>query len=573
MSHLCAIRQKNRCGLASAPTNVCATWCRIAHVRKFLLLALSFLGLFDSLYLWWVYTSPSHPLVCLGTGCDVVRASSYSHVWGLPVPLYGVALYGALVLLAFAETLGGRVLFTPIRYLMLLVSAGGFAVSLVLSGLEAFVIHAWCAWCVLSAITVTLIAALALWRVTRPPEPVTGQAALASVRWQFGLFVVALLVGIPAFAYLARSGELPLPKPKPAAVVAAHLVRPDSYSTGDPNSPVTVVEFADFQCPMCRLAQQTVENILSQYGSRIRFVFRQFPEKTIHPYAEKAAEASECAGEQGKFWQAEKLFYQKQSDLRVPALEGYAAQLGLNTQQFDECLTSGRMKSRVQQDIADGKALGVVGTPTFFVGRQEILGAPDPEYFSRLITEQLAASVQSPSPAAGAPATSTSPAKSTSTSPSGNASLNASSASLGAGEPLGSNTFSQLQAQSALACNPDEANLESPTLIRTAEAEELFKAKAVFVDVRSAKKFAEGHIPGAVNIPVEEIGQEGSKLPKNRTLVFYQGGEQGGSPADVCAFSRAAARSVLAQGFNKALVKVYQDGLKGWLDAGLPASR
>ncbi len=539
-------------------------------MRKFLILALSFVGLFDALYLWWVYTSPSHPLVCLGTGCDVVRASSYAHLWGVPLPLFGVAMYGALALLAFAETLGGKALFTPIRYATLLVSGGGFIASIVLTGIEAFVVHAWCAWCLLSAITVTLILALAMWRVARPPGQPEGAAALNAVRGQFALLVVVLAVGIPAFVHLSHSGELAPAKPVAPETLAARLVRPDSHATGNVDSPVTVVEFGDFECPMCGLAQQTVENVLQQYGSRIRFVFRQFPLTGVHPQAEKAAEASECAANQGKFWQAEKLFYQKQSDLSVNALESYAAQLGLDTKQFDECLSSGSMAARVQQDAADGKALGVRGTPTFFVGRQMIVGPPNPAQFFQLIGQQISAygtmkqAVSAPAPPAAALRPSTPGATPASSPP---ASLDAS----GNGD-LGGGVFAQIQAQSALACSPDEAKLQKPTLIRTAEAEALFKNKAVFVDVRPARKFATEHIPGAINIPVEEIGQRASQLPKDNILVFYERGEQGGSPDDVCAFSRAAARAVIAQGFDQSRVKVYQDGLKGWKQAGLPVS-
>ncbi|MGH9356911.1 MAG: thioredoxin domain-containing protein, partial [Terriglobia bacterium] len=347
-------------------------------MRKFLILALGFLGLFDSLYLWWVYTSPSHPLVCLGTGCDVARASSYAHLWGAPLPLFGVAMYGALVLLAFAETLGGKLLFTPIRYATLLVSGGGFLASLALTAIEAFVIHAWCAWCLLSAAAVTLIMLLAIWRIARPPQPPQGVAALTSVRLQFALLIVALAAGIPAFVHLSHSGEFGPAKPVAAEILATRLVRPDSHTTGNPKAPVTVVEFGDFECPMCRLAQQTVENMLQQYAGKVRFVFRNFPLTGIHPQAEKAAEASECAAAQDKFWPAQKLLYEKQPDLSVNALESYAAQLGVDTKRFNECLSSGSMAARVQQDVADGKALGVRATPTFFVGRQMIIGPPNP---------------------------------------------------------------------------------------------------------------------------------------------------------------------------------------------------
>ncbi len=547
-------------------------------MRKFLILALSFAGLFDALYLWWAYTSPSHPLVCLGTGCDVVRASPYAHLWGLPLPLFGLAMYGGLALLCVAETLGGKILFTPLRYAILLVAGGGVIVSLVLTGIEAFILHAWCAWCVLSAIVVTLIMALAIWRVARPPQPPQAAAALNTIRGQFVLFLVALAVGIPAFARLSHSGELAPAKPASAEALATRLMRPDSHATGDLASPVTVVEFGDFECPMCRLAQQTVEKALQQYGGQIRFVFRQFPLTGVHPQAEKAAEASECAAQQGKFWPAEKLFYDKQANLSVSALDGYAAELGLNTNEFTQCLSSGRMAGRVQQDIADGKALGVRGTPTFFIGHQMILGPPDPAQFDQMIAQQISEYGLTNQTASGKAAP-----KVSSTAPVAESSRSATAGGGGGGAPdstgaigaggFGGGVFAQIQAQSALACSPDEAKLQKPALISTAQAEELFKQKAVFVDVRPASQFSAGHIAGAVNIPVEEIGQRAGQLPKDKILVFYEGGKQGGSPDDVCAFSRASARAVIAQGFSPAHVKVYQEGFKAWKQAGLPVSR
>jgi protein-disulfide isomerase/rhodanese-related sulfurtransferase len=552
-------------------------------MRRFLILALSLIGLFDSVYLLWVYTSPSHPLVCLGTGCDVARASSYSHLWGLPLPLFGVAMYGALALLAFGESLGGAVLYAVIRYATLAIAAVGFIASLVLSGIEAFVLHAWCAWCVLSAVTVVLIFAFAIYGVARPGPPPQGSAALSAARGQFILFILALVVGIPAFIHLSHSGEkLPAsPQPTPAAL-DARLVRPDSHATGDLQSSVTVVEFGDLECPMCGLAQKTVLRMLQQYGRKVRFVFRHFPLTSIHPQAEKAAEATECAGEQGKFWQAEELLYQKQPDLSVDALKRYAAQLGLDTQKFDECLSSGRMAPRIQQDIADAKALGVHWPPTFFVGHQMLIGAPDYKELSRLIDQQLAdqAAVAAGAQAPGSSsAPSTSPAKLSASASSGTAAAPLGSKPFSSSNPGttlgGGSIFSQAQPQSALACNPDEAKLDQPALIHTPEAEKLFKSdpKPLFVDVRAAQDFAKGHIPGAINIPVEEIQQKWNTLPRNQVIVFYEGGERSGSPDDVCAFSRAAARIVLSNGFDKAKVKVYQEGLKGWESASLPVTR
>lgn len=553
-------------------------------MRKHLILLLSFIGLFDSIYLWWVYTSPSRPLICLGTGCDVARASSYSHFMGLPLPMYGAVMYAVLALLAVAESLGGRPLNRPVRWVTLVVSAAGLAASAALTGVEAFVLHAWCAWCVASAITVLLIFLLALYGVKKPSEPPTGASALTAIRGQFILFIIALTAGSAAFVHLAHSGEMAAPKPVPAATLQAHLVRADSHATGNLESPVTVVEFGDFECPMCGLAQQSVEKMLAQYGSKIRFVFRQFPLTSVHPQAEKAAEASECAATQGKFWQADKLFYEQQSDLSVEALKRYASTLGLNTAEFDACLSSGQMAPRVEQDVADGKALGVVGTPTFFVGHNVIVGPPNYDNLSAMIAQELVAA--QPQPAqntaraqAAAPKQSNRQSnaqnEANKPSPAASAASAPTSSGLAAGNPFGGNPISALQGTSSLACSPNEAKLEQPTLIRTPEAKALFEgsSKPVFVDVREPNDFAAGHIKGALDIPVEDITAKWNTLPKDKILIFYEGGDRGGSPDDVCAFSRAAARVLLEHGYSKSNVKVYQDGLKGWRQAGLPVSR
>src|SRR5437763_9142324 len=102
-------------------------------MRKPLLLALSLLGLFDSLYLWWVYTSASRPMVCVGTGCDVVRASPFAHFFGVPTPAFGAAMYGLLVLLVFLPPLLVRV-GRGMRFGSLGVAGRGCLVSLCMTG-------------------------------------------------------------------------------------------------------------------------------------------------------------------------------------------------------------------------------------------------------------------------------------------------------------------------------------------------------------------------------------------------------------------------------------------------------
>jgi protein-disulfide isomerase/rhodanese-related sulfurtransferase len=546
-------------------------------MRRLVMLALSLLGLFDSTYLWWVYTSPSRPLVCLGGGgCDAVRASAYTHLWGHPLPLFGVAMYAALTLLVFSQPLGPAGWTPAKRYLVATVSGCGFLFSVYLTGLEGRVIHAWCAWCVVSALTVTAIFILGVWEIARPapePEPVE---ALAQVRTHFAVCIAAVIVGIPAFYTLSHHGELPSTVQQASeAVIRERLIRPDSHVSGNPQAPVTIVEFGDFQCPACGREQDVIREIRQKYGDQICWVFRQFPIPSLHQFAEAAAVASECAADQGKFWEAVDKLYDNQTDLSNDALRRYAAELGLDTERFNQCLNSQATLARVRRDLDDAHALGVRGTPTFFVNQHAIGRPPTAEEFTQLIDQALgsrrtvtAQEESSGETLADKPDTSKGSAASSSASSGGSVEAKPLLPSVG-----GAGIFAQ--AGSTPGCSEDELKQQQPTLIRTAEAQRLFAGspKALFVDVRSAKDFTTGRIPGAINIPLDQIEQSWKSLPKDRTIVLYEAGRPGATGLDVCADSRAAGRALLAHEFGPDRVKVDEDGLTNWEKAGLPVER
>jgi rhodanese-related sulfurtransferase len=121
-------------------------------------------------------------------------------------------------------------------------------------------------------------------------------------------------------------------------------------------------------------------------------------------------------------------------------------------------------------------------------------------------------------------------------------------------------------------CSEADANKKQPAMIGTAEFRQLLGAtpKPLVVDVRPAKEYAAGRIPGAINMPAENFTQEWSKLPQDKTIVLYESGQSSG---DICAASRAAGRALLEQGFSFEKVKVYQDGLAGWEKAAQPVQR
>ncbi len=551
-------------------------------MRKPISVALALLGLFDSLYLLWTYTL-TKPIMCFGGGCDAVRNSPYAHMGGLPMPVLGVAGYVLIVLLIVAESLVPASLAIEIRYALAGATAFGFLFSVYLEYLQGFVIHAFCTWCVTSGVVMMLLFALALYNVSRPGPEADPPAQIVQLRSYFAVGVLAILIGVPAFYELATHGET-APPPPPAATetTAAKLVRPDSHVTNNPDAPVTVVEFGDLECPVCGSEQEVVHAIRAKYGNQIRFVFRQFPLTHIHPFSERMAEASECAGEQGRFWEAIDKIYSRQSDTTTDeALRRDVTETGVDMSKFDQCMSSGAEMARVNRDHEDGVALGVVGTPTFYVDRESVPDVPTFDDLSKVIDQHLMmAGEQSPSSATPArPPTAsvnTPPAaeKNSTASPgsgkSSPAPAESASPSLDLGQPPGG-LLSSFQTGGGQVCSEAEAAMKQPTLIDSNQLRAILSenTKPLFVDVRPAKEFAAGKIPGAINIPLDEMPQRWGTLPKDRTLIFYEAGTSG----DICASARAAGRTVLEHGYPYSQVKVYQEGLAGWKKSGLGSTK
>jgi len=138
-------------------------------------------------------------------------------------------------------------------------------------------------------------------------------------------------------------------------------------SRGDVNSPVTVVEFTDFQCSACGGMYPIAEDVLKSYGTRVHFVMRNFPLTTVHPNAYNAAQAAEAAKAQGKFWEYIDLLFKNQNTLDRDSLKKYASQAGLDRKQFDAEFDSAKYEPVVRHDMEDGDGYGVEATPTFFI--------------------------------------------------------------------------------------------------------------------------------------------------------------------------------------------------------------
>lgn len=178
----------------------------------------------------------------------------------------------------------------------------------------------------------------------------------------------------------------------------------DDPIRGDPNAPITIIEFSDFQCPFCaRFHLQTLPSLLEEYidTGKVNLVYRDFPIQSIHPNALPASVAAECANEQGKYWEYHDTLFEKQSDWSrldsnavIVKFSQYATEIGLEQEQFDSCLDTGKYLEEVQGDLSDGRAYDVTGTPGFFIGNDQIgfvklNGAQPFDAFQRVIDAQL----------------------------------------------------------------------------------------------------------------------------------------------------------------------------------------
>ncbi len=171
-------------------------------------------------------------------------------------------------------------------------------------------------------------------------------------------------------------------------------VTAQEHFQGKADAPVTLVEYSDFQCPACRSFEPTLKRLLTEYDEEVKLVYRHFPLRSIHPNAQKAAEASEAAGLQGKFWEYHGVLFNTQDTW---AKEGnpealfveYAKSLGLNEEQFKKDLQSDTVKNKVNNDAKSGEDAHLSGTPSFFLNGKFFPLPNSYEALSAAIVEQL----------------------------------------------------------------------------------------------------------------------------------------------------------------------------------------
>ena len=166
-------------------------------------------------------------------------------------------------------------------------------------------------------------------------------------------------------------------------------VKAEGPSRGNPDAPVTIVEFSDFECQFCGRVVETLKKVEDKYGDRVRIVFRDYP-LPMHRTAKRAAEAAHCAGEQQKFWDMHDKLFSKTGPISEGDLYRYAGMIGVDHDRFNTCMTDGKYREAWKPSMEEGSLVGVQSTPTFFINGRLIVGAASLDMFSRVIDEELA---------------------------------------------------------------------------------------------------------------------------------------------------------------------------------------
>jgi len=209
---------------------------------------------------------------------------------------------------------------------------------------------------------------------------------------------LGLLAGV-LLGYLIWGAEPPQAT-RPASDLASQIetlprhevpIEADDPVLGAADAPITIVEFADFECPYCqRHALETHPRLLAAYGDQIRFVYRDFPLSSIHPDAFPAALAAQCALEQNAFWEYHDLLFSGRLGLGRGSYLGYAGELGLDVDEFTVCFDEERYSEAVQTDYNFAVELGISSTPTFFINGIALVGAQPYSVFEQIIDYELA---------------------------------------------------------------------------------------------------------------------------------------------------------------------------------------
>jgi protein-disulfide isomerase/uncharacterized membrane protein len=320
-----------------------------ALVRWGALVAVVIAGLLASTMLLADYLRPA-PVFCdVDSGCEAVKQTMWSHPGGVPMPAFGVLGFLALGVLA---SLSGKAARLLLLVGAIAASALGISLLLVQKSLGIY-----CPYCVVADSAAVIVFAFSIWRAAKKWDPPRLRSARIAAP---ALFILAIVGPITASRFL---------KPTIPAVIARELEK-------TPPGKITVIDFADFECPFCRDTHAELEPILASYQDKVRVIRKQVPLTRIHPHAMDAARAACCGEALGKGEPfANRLF--SSEDLTPEGCERIATELGIDLEVFRACVKNSETDKRIQDDIATFRASHGKGLPTIWVDSQKLEGAQE----------------------------------------------------------------------------------------------------------------------------------------------------------------------------------------------------
>ena len=345
----------------------------------------SIVGAAASSYLLVEYLIGQPGLCLTGSGCDLVRASAFAYPLGIPTPLFGLVFYLVATWLSLRTVERGSIAGVRVEAALLGLAVVGAIASVTLTAIEAFVIEAFCSWCLVQAAASVALLLAAVMLIRAPVGEVKAhssrtrhqavrirddeRASLMRTGRRGG--AVAVLAVAALLAVGAAEGA-PIVAPSPSGLASAGSPRLG-------NGAIEVVEFADFQCPGCAVVAPILAALAE--SDEITLAYRYFPLDSLHPNADRSARAAAAADRQGAFWGMSALLYARQDtwkDLSGPeadaAFAAMAGELGLDTAQWRVAYESAETAAAVDADRQAATAMGLNSTPTIFIDGSQYTG-------------------------------------------------------------------------------------------------------------------------------------------------------------------------------------------------------
>ncbi len=367
--------------------------------------------------------------------CEAVNASEWSVIFGIPVASYGLFFYSLLFLGSLVASNSGRVL-SLASWSSIVLVLSGFAslLSVALFAVSEIFIGSLCLMCI-GLYLVNFVTLGCVWRtgwVGRVGEgirsgvteawrlfsttvgiiralPPTGAWALRATAC-VAILAAVVSVALPEVLYQVYAAQEITPKDPLKEWRDAKVARIDlnlqggafgDYYLGDPNAPIQIVEFADYECPACKMMHGLMKRLLESYKGSYFFVFKNYPldqacnpemDRPLHTFACTAAFFSRCAGEQGKFWEANTLLFVRDADQGELSEDNLivdgSKELGVNSDAMRECMSSGRYREVMSRDIKAGAAAGLFGTPSVWVNGK-LVSQPSQQTFEAIFNSIL----------------------------------------------------------------------------------------------------------------------------------------------------------------------------------------